>query len=106
MGSKSDDSMRGSPAARESPQTIVNAAFGGPPGHPFWQAVVEELPSKYWPLRDKGNINMVETTGPHHLTGMCDTHPDEVRIAPKNIGAGIRCVKEGLTIERERRGDH
>ena len=72
-------------AARESYQTIVNAAMGGPPGHPFWQAVVRELPAKYWPLRDKGNINMVETTGPHHLTGMCNTHPGEVRITPKNL---------------------
>ncbi len=71
-------------AARESPRTIVNAAMGGPPEHPFWRAVVDELPGKYWPLRNRGNINMVETTGPHHLTEMCDHRPD-VHIAHKNV---------------------
>ena len=72
-------------AARESYQTIVNAAMGGPAGHPFWEAVVRELPRKYWPLRNQGNINMVETTGPHHLSEMCATHASDVRIAAKNM---------------------
>ena len=73
--------------ARESDNRFVNAAMGGPPGHPFWQAVVNELPHRYWKMRGQGNENMVELTGPCHLTDMMMATPleERIRITGQNV---------------------
>jgi len=47
---------------------VVNAAFGAPAGHPFFKAVVEELPRRYWHLRQQGVQEMNQLTGPWLLT--------------------------------------
>jgi mannosyltransferase OCH1-like enzyme len=58
-------------ASLEDGAHIVNAAIGGPAGHPFWQAVVEELPRRYWHMRSTGQSSeMNQMTGPH-LLGDC-----------------------------------
>lgn len=54
-------------AAREDNTTarIVNAALGGPPQHPFWQYVIDELPKRYFA---NPTVEMVLSTGPGLLT--------------------------------------
>lgn len=44
---------------------LSNALMGGEAGHPFWRAVSEGLPQRFWSNR-WGEMNT--TTGPHHLT--------------------------------------
>jgi inositol phosphorylceramide mannosyltransferase catalytic subunit len=64
-------------ATREDDHTpyAVNAAMGGPAGHPFWKAVVEELPRRYWHLRGQGYQEMNQLTGPHLLTDAANNVP-------------------------------
>jgi mannosyltransferase OCH1-like enzyme len=54
-------------ACREDEEFVVNAAIGGPAGHPFWQEVVDRLSERYWRYR-RGPMN--EVTGPHLLTAV------------------------------------
>jgi mannosyltransferase OCH1-like enzyme len=52
-------------AGMEDEQFMVNAVFGGPQGHPFWAAVVRELPRRYERMVG-GEMN--QSTGPRLLT--------------------------------------
>jgi inositol phosphorylceramide mannosyltransferase catalytic subunit len=52
-------------AGYEDDEFIVNSLMGGPPGHPFWEAVIEELPQRYH--RMPGAL-LNQQTGPHLLT--------------------------------------
>jgi mannosyltransferase OCH1-like enzyme len=59
---------------------VVNAVFGGPPWHPFWLAVVAELPVRYFALRDAGDLHMNHMTGPLLLTGMYQRLPESLTV--------------------------
>jgi mannosyltransferase OCH1-like enzyme len=52
-------------ACFEDENFLVNAAIGGPARHPFWKAVIDALPERYWARR---RDQMNEVTGPHLLT--------------------------------------
>jgi mannosyltransferase OCH1-like enzyme len=54
-------------AGYEDDNFIVNAAIGGPAGHMFWLAVLQELPNRFW-ANPRGPMN--EVTGPHLLTAV------------------------------------
>lgn len=54
-------------ASFEDSYFLVNAAMGGPARHPFWRAVIDALPERYWNAR-RGEMNT--TTGPHLLTSV------------------------------------
>ena len=54
--------------------------MGGPPGHPFWVAMVDQLAERYWRMRGHGNENMVELTGPCYLSDVLMATPEEERI--------------------------
>lgn len=69
-------------ATHEDPVQVVNAAFGGPAGHPFWVAVVAELPRFYWRRRAEGEEEMNQLTGPHLLTRAHHMRPGELNALP------------------------
>lgn len=71
------DHERDAWATYESPGRLVNAAIGGPPEHPFWQAVVDELPRRYARL---AGAEMPITTGPELLTDVASRRDDIVRL--------------------------
>jgi mannosyltransferase OCH1-like enzyme len=73
-------------ASWEEPQSqfVVNAAFGGPAGHPFWVQTVHELNARYWNLRKSGNGHMNHATGPHLLTSMYQAHPGLLHVFPSH----------------------
>lgn len=90
-------------AARETDNRIVNAAMGGPPGHPFWQVMVDQLAERYWRMRGQGNENIVELTGPCYLSDMLMAIPEEerIRVAAKEVfcPVDINAVARGQTAD-------
>jgi mannosyltransferase OCH1-like enzyme len=52
-------------ATYEDGHYLVNCAYGGPKGHPFWQHVNDVLPSNYY---GRYHEYMQHQTGPHLLT--------------------------------------
>ncbi len=54
-------------AGYEDQRFLNNAVLGGPPGHPFWGAVVEALGPRY---RSMPGAMMNQVTGPYLLTGV------------------------------------
>lgn len=52
-------------ATYEDAHFLVNCAYGGPKGHPFWKALNDLLPTNY---RERYNEYMQHMTGPHLLT--------------------------------------
>jgi mannosyltransferase OCH1-like enzyme len=54
-------------ATYEDSEYLVNCAYGGPQGHPFWTSLVDELPRNYYARYEE---YMQHQTGPHLLTKM------------------------------------
>lgn len=52
-------------ATYEDDTFLVNCAYGGPKGHPFWKALNDILPQNYYANKDG---YMQHQTGPHLLT--------------------------------------
>jgi mannosyltransferase OCH1-like enzyme len=66
---------------------IVNALFGAPEAEdPFWGEVVRNLPDNYFRLNgyDTSNlgVEMVFSTGPHHLTKIAEQLPTSLKVFP------------------------
>lgn len=68
-------------ACREIAHWINNGAIGGPAGHPFWKAVIDELPHRYW---DAPHAPMNETTGPHLLTDVAQ-RVEGLNVLPRHL---------------------
>lgn len=68
-------------ATQEEDRWINNGVLGGPPGHPFWAAVLEELPRRF--DRDPA-APMHIATGPHLLTDVAGRVPGLV-VLPKHL---------------------
>lgn len=56
---------------------VNNAAIGGPPGHPFWGQLVDEL-GRQWPARK--HLPMEQATGPRLLTEISRQRSDLVTL--------------------------
>ena len=56
----------------EDPDFVVNAAMGGVPEDPFWDAVIDFLPRRYFA---EPTAEMVFTTGPRMLTEVWRSRP-------------------------------
>lgn len=62
-------------ATYEDDRYLVNCAYGGPKEHPFWAALVEELPRRYFSMSDPKWF-MQHQTGPHLLSEMWHSRGD------------------------------
>jgi mannosyltransferase OCH1-like enzyme len=60
-------------AGREQEHFLSNALMGCVPGHPFFRAVIDRLPSRY---REMPGAPMNATTGPHLLTEVAQQRDD------------------------------
>lgn len=67
-------------ATFEDGEYLVNCAYGGPKGHPFWKALNDYLPVNY---RYRYEDYMQHQTGPHLLTHMWKTMPENFVALPK-----------------------
>lgn len=67
-------------ACREIAHWINNGAIGGPIGHRFWRAVIEQLPIRYNAMPGQP---MNVTTGPHLLTDVAD-RVDGLKVLDRN----------------------
>lgn len=74
-------------ASRESNEDwrgVVNAAFGGPAGHPFWESVVTTLlPARYWRMRSEGNGIIPDATGNALMGVAINAHPGVLHVYPR-----------------------
>lgn len=66
-------------ATYEDANYLVNCAYGGRKGHPFWRALNDYLPENYW---KRYNEYMQHQTGPHLLTHMWKIR-DDLMALPK-----------------------
>lgn len=64
-------------AGWEDDNFLCNAVLGGPAGHPFFQAVVDELPKRYY---EHPAVSMQATTGPQLITKVWKDRGDLVTL--------------------------
>lgn len=72
-------------AAMEDEAFVVNAAFGGPQGSPFWKKVLDELPIRYARGREAGVQEMNQLTGPRLLTQVHEWNPGMLHVFPRQV---------------------
>lgn len=68
-------------ATQEEAHWVNNGVLGGPAGHPFWAAVLDELPRRFDRLP---GAPMHVATGPHLLTDVASRTPGLV-VVPKHL---------------------
>lgn len=73
-------------ACIESGHWINNGALGGPPEHPFWRAVLDELPHRFKRL---DGMAMNHTTGPRLLTDVAASTPGLVVLPQKYFNLAL-----------------
>lgn len=61
---------------------IVNSIMGGPPLDPFWRAVIDELPERYFSMP---GAEMNIATGPHLLTEMHARYPTRMIVFNQEV---------------------
>lgn len=76
---------------------VVNAAFGGPAGHPFWESVVTGLlPARYWRMKAEGNGIIPDATGNALMGEAMAARPGVLHAFPRETFNPVHSTELGL----------